>query len=175
MMRFDQFTEQAQEAARRAYEIMQRYGHSQVDVEHLFLALLEQPQGLIAEMLERMGAPIDIMKERLADNLQRTPRTAANPMYPQAVAQVFITPRLKRVIDQATEEARQLKDEYVSTEHLMLGIVSERNSFSANLLREAHITREMILKAMEEGRGGQKASTPRPKAATARWKATPVT
>ena len=160
MMRFDKFTEQAQEAARRAYEVMQRYGHTQMDVEHLFLALLEQPQGLTAEMLGRMGAPIEIMKERLADNLQHTPRTAANPMYPQAVAQVFITPRLKRVADQAAEEARQLKDEYVSTEHLMLGIVSERNSFSANLLRDAHITREMILKAMEEGRGGQKASSP---------------
>ena len=160
MMRFDKFTEQAQEAARRSYEVMQRYGHTQVDVEHMFLALLEQPQGLIVEMLGRMGAPIEIMKERLDDNLQHTPRSAATPMYPQAVAQVFITPRLKRVIDQAMEEARQLKDEYVSTEHLMLGIVGERNSFSATLLRDAHITREMILKAMEEGRGGQKASSP---------------
>ena len=58
------------------------------------------------------------------------------------------------------EEARQLKDEYVSTEHLILGIVNERNSFTATLLREARITREMILKAVEEGRGGQKASSP---------------
>jgi len=160
MMRFDRFTEQAQEAARRAYEVMQRYGHTQVDVEHLFLALLEQPQGLITDMLGRMGAPIEIMRERLMENLQHTPRTAATPAFPQAVAQVFITPRLKRVIDQAMEEARQLKDEYISTEHLLLGIVSERNSISANLLREAHITREMILRAVEEGRGGQKASSP---------------
>ena len=74
MMRFDKFTEQAQEAARRSYEVMQRYGHTQVDVEHIFLALLEQPQGLIVEMLGRMGAPIEIMKERLDDNLQHTPR-----------------------------------------------------------------------------------------------------
>ena len=92
MMRFDKFTEQAQEAARRSYEVMQRYGHTQVDVEHIFLALLEQPQGLIVEMLGRMGAPIEIMKERLDDNLQHTPRSAATPSYPQAVAQVFITP-----------------------------------------------------------------------------------
>ena len=93
MMRFDKFTEQAQEAARRGYEIMQRFGHTQVDVEHVFLALLEQPQGLVAEMLGRMGAPLEILRERLEENLQRTPRTAAMPMYPQAVAQVFITPR----------------------------------------------------------------------------------
>jgi ATP-dependent Clp protease ATP-binding subunit ClpC len=160
MMRFDKFTEQAQEAARRAYEVMQRYTHSQVDVEHVFVAMLELPEGLIVEMLERMNAPIPMLKERLADNLQRTPRTAGPGMYPQAVAQVFITPRLKRVIDQAMEEARSLKDEYVSTEHLLLAIVSERNGYSANLLREARITREMILGAIEKGRGGQKASSP---------------
>jgi ATP-dependent Clp protease ATP-binding subunit ClpC len=100
MMRFDRFTERAQDAAMRAYETMQRYGHSQVDVEHLFLALLEQPQSLIAEMLD------------------------------------------------------------ISTEHLMLGIASERNSFSANLLREARINRDMILSAIQQARGGQKASTP---------------
>jgi ATP-dependent Clp protease ATP-binding subunit ClpC len=160
MMRFDRFTERAQDAAMRAYETMQRYGHSQVDVEHLFLALLEQPQSLVAEMLERMGAPIELMKERLAENLQRTPRSVGTSIYPQQVAQVFITPRLKRVIDQATEEAKLLQDEYISTEHLMLGIASERNSFSANLLREGRINRDMILAAIEQGRGGQKASSP---------------
>ena len=160
MMRFDRFTERAQDAAMRAYETMQRYGHSQVDVEHLFLALLEQPQSLIAEMLERMGAPVEVMKERLAENLQRTPRSVGANIYPQQAAQVFITPRLKRVIDQATEEAKQLQDEYISTEHLMLGIASERNSFSANLLREARINRDMILSAIQQARGGQKASTP---------------
>ena len=160
MMRFDRFTERAQDAAMRAYETMQRYGHSQVDVEHLFLALLEQPQSLIAEMLERIGAPVEVMKERLAENLQRTPRSVGANIYPQQAAQVFITPRLKRVIDQATEEAKQLQDEYISTEHLMLGIASERNSFSANLLREARINRDMILSAIQQARGGQKASTP---------------
>ncbi len=160
MMRFDRFTEQAQNAAMRSYEIMQRYGHSQVDVEHLFLALLEQTNGLVPEMLGHMGAPVEPLKERLGENLQRTPRSAGPAMYPQQVAQVFITPRLKRVIDQATEEARRLQDEYVSTEHLLLGIASERNSFSANLLREARVTREMILSAIEQGRGGQKASSP---------------
>jgi ATP-dependent Clp protease ATP-binding subunit ClpC len=160
MMRFDRFTEQAQNAAMRAYEIMQRYGHSQVDVEHLFLGLLEQPNGLVPEILERLGAPIDLMKEKLEDNLQRTPRSVGGSPYPQQVAQVYITPRLKRVIDQATEEARRLQDEYISTEHLLLGIATERSSFSANLLREVRMSRETIQGAIEQGRGGQKASTP---------------
>jgi len=160
MMRFDRFTEQAQNAAMRSYEIMQRYGHSQVDVEHLFLALLEQKDGLVPEILERMGAPLELMRERLGDNLQRTPRSVGPGMYPQQVAQVFITPRLKRVIDQATEEARRLQDEYISTEHLLLGIASERNSFSANLLREVRISRDMVAAGIEKARGGQKASSP---------------
>ena len=159
-MRFDRFTERAQDAAMRAYEIMQRHGHTQVDVEHLFLALLDQPKGLIADLLGHMSVPVDIMRERLVDNLQRTPRSAGPAMYPQAVAQVFITPRLKRVIDQATEEARLLQDEYISTEHLLLGILSERGGFSANLLRDARVTREMVLGAIEQGRGGQKSSSP---------------
>jgi len=160
MMRFDRFTEQAQNAAMRAYEIMQRYGHSQVDVEHLFLGLIEQTNGLVPEILERLGAPLDVMKEKLEDNLQRTPRSVGGPQYAQQVAQVYITPRLKRVIDQATEEARRLKDEYISTEHLLLGIAGERSSFAANLLREVRVTREMIQGAIDQGRGGQKASTP---------------
>ncbi len=144
----------------RAYEIMQRYSHSQVDVEHLFLALLDQPSGLIADLLGRLNVPVDIMRERLVDNLQRTPRSVGSGMMPQAVAQVFITPRLKRVIDQATEEARTLQDEYISTEHLLLGILSERGGFSASLLRDARVTREMVLGAIEQGRGGQKSSSP---------------
>jgi ATP-dependent Clp protease ATP-binding subunit ClpC len=163
-MRFDRFTERAQDAAMRAYEIMQRNGHSQVDVEHLFLALLEQSKGIVPDLLERMGAPTDTMKERLTDNLQRTPRATGPVMFPQAVAQVFITPRLKRVIDQATEEARLLLDEYISTEHLLLGVLSERGGFSASLLREARVSREMVLKAIEEARGGHKASSPQAEA-----------
>ncbi len=159
-MRFDRFTERAQDAAMRAYEIMQRHSHTQVDVEHLFLALLDQPKGLITDLLGHMSVPVDIMRERLVDNLQRTPRSAGPTMYPQAVAQVFITPRLKRVIDQATEEARLLQDEYISTEHLLLGILSERGGFSANLLRDARVTRETVLGAIEQGRGGQKSSSP---------------
>ncbi|MCX6027931.1 MAG: AAA family ATPase [Chloroflexi bacterium] len=159
-MRFDKFTQRAQEAAMRAFEIMQKLQHTQVDVEHIFLAMLDQPQSVVAELLERLNAPLDSLREKLDDNLQRTPRTAATPMYQQAVAQVFITPALKRVIDRATEEAKTMKDEYISTEHLLLGILAERNSFAANLLREARITRDMVLATIEKTRGGQKSSSP---------------
>jgi ATP-dependent Clp protease ATP-binding subunit ClpA len=105
-----------------------------------FLALLEQPKGLVSEIIERLGAPV-LWKERQLTPSTPRRRTRDNP---QAVAQVFITPRLKRVIDQATEEARTFQDEYISTEHLLLGALGERGGFTAGLLREARITRDGV-------------------------------
>ncbi len=158
MMRFDRFTERAQDAAMRAYEILQRYHHTQVDTEHMFLALLEQPDGVIPQLLERMGVPVEAVRARLEEALNKAPRSTT--AFTGAVAQVFITPRLKRVIDVAQEEASRLRDEYISTEHIFLAIAAERNTPSANILREFGITRERILHAIEEVRGGQRVTDP---------------
>jgi len=159
-MRFDRFTERAQDVAMRAYEILQRYGHGQVDTEHVFLAMLEQPEGVTSQILEKLGAPVEIMRSKLESYLERSHRMSGTIPYTGAVAQVFITPRFKRVIDVASQEASKLKDEYISTEHLLLAIASERNTPSANLLREYSITRERILKAIREIRGGQRVTSP---------------
>src|SRR3990172_7190008 len=77
MMRFDRFTERAQDAAARAYEILQRYGHNQVDTEHILLALLEQPEGVIPQILERMSVDQELIKKRLDDVLRASPKGAA--------------------------------------------------------------------------------------------------
>ncbi|MCS7221452.1 MAG: AAA family ATPase [Anaerolineae bacterium] len=153
-MRFDRFTERAQDAAMRAYEILQRYQHTQVDTEHMFLALLEQPGGVIPQLLERMDVPVAAVRARLEETLSNSPRVIGGFSGP--VAQVFITPRLKRVIDMAQEEANKLRDEYISTEHIFLAIASERNTPSANILREFGISKERIMRAIEEVRGGQR-------------------
>ncbi len=158
MMRFDRFTERAQDAAMRAYEILQRYQHTQVDTEHMFLALLEQPDGVIPQLLERMDVPPEGVRARLEEALSHGQRTT--PAFTGAVTQVFITPRLKRVIDVAQEEAKRLRDEYISTEHIFLAIANERNTPSANILREFGVTRERILRAIEEVRGGQRVTDP---------------
>ncbi len=158
MMRFDRFTERAQDAAMRAYEILQRYQHTQVDTEHMFLALLEQPDGVIPQLLERMGVSPEPMRARLEEVLRSGPRSAV--AFSGTVAQVFITPRLKRVIDVAQEEARKLRDEYTSTEHIFLAIATERNTPSANILREFGITKDQIMRAIEEMRGGQRITDP---------------
>ena len=141
----------------RAYEVLQRYSHTQVDVEHLLLALIEQPEGVIPEILERMGVDLDALHRRVDEELKRSPRTQ---IYGGGVGQVYITPRLKRVIDQSNEEASKLKDDYISTEHLFLAIAGERNTPAARILADVGVQRSRILEAVEEVRGGQKVTSP---------------
>jgi ATP-dependent Clp protease ATP-binding subunit ClpC len=157
MMRFDRFTERAQDAAVRAYEILQRYGHNQVDTEHMLLALLEQPGGVIPQMLEKMNVNQDEIRERLDEVLRASPKAA---IYGGGAGQVFITPRVKRVVDVANEEANRLKDEYISTEHLFLAILSERRTAVARILAEAGISKERVLEIIKEIRGGQRVTDP---------------
>src|ERR1700737_4253568 len=114
MMRFDKFTERAQDAIARAQEIMTRYKHNQLDVEHILLALLEQPEGVITQVLNALQVDADHIRRRADDVLQATPRTYFAPQN-FGGAQIFVTPRLKRVIDAAEEEARRMNDEFVST------------------------------------------------------------
>ncbi|OUC07503.1 hypothetical protein RY27_14525, partial [Litorilinea aerophila] len=101
MMRFDRFTEKAQEAAMRAYEILQRYKHTQVDTEHVFLALLEQSDGAVPQILEKLEVPVDLVARKLEAVLESAPKASFNPYGGVPTAQVFITPRLKRVMDVA--------------------------------------------------------------------------
>ncbi len=152
MMRLDRFTERAQDAAQRAVEVMTRYGHTQVDTEHILLSLLEQPEGVIPQLLEHMNVEVDALQQRLDDLLRASPKAG---IYGGGVGQVFITPRVKRVLDLANDEANHLKDDYISTEHIFLAIASERNTPVARLLTEFGITKERILGAVAEVRGGQ--------------------
>jgi ATP-dependent Clp protease ATP-binding subunit ClpC len=157
MMRFDRFTERAQEAAQRAAEIIQRYGHNQIDTEHILLALIEQPQGAIPQLLEFLKIEASGLTERLDFILRTSPK--AN-IFGSGAGQIFITPRVKRIIDLANEEANKLKDEYISTEHLFLAILSERNTPAARLLEGAGLTRDRVFDAVQQMRGGQRVTDP---------------
>jgi ATP-dependent Clp protease ATP-binding subunit ClpC len=158
MMRFDRFTERAQDAAMRAYEILQRYGHNQVDTEHILLSLVEQPDGVVPQIIEKLGASVEGTRNRLDDELQRSGPRAT--IYGRGAGQVFITPRVKRVMDLANQEAARLKDDYVSTEHLFLAIASERSTPAAQILTENGITKSRIYDAIKEIRGGQRVTDP---------------
>lgn len=145
----------------RAYEILQHYKHTQVDTEHLFLALVQQDGGAVPQILEKLEVDGNLVAQKLATVLENAPKVLSNNPYGNApTAQVFITPRLKRVMDLAHEEATKLKDEYISTEHIFLAIASERNTPSANILREASVTKERIYDAVEQVRNGQRVTEP---------------
>ncbi len=153
MMRFDRFTERAQEAAQRAAEIIQRYGHNQIDTEHILMALIEQPQGVVSQILEIMAIDPAILQNKLDEVLRSSPK--AN-IFGGGAGQIFITPRVKRVMEIANEEASKLKDEFISTEHLFLAILSERNTPASRILQESGVERKRILEAIMQLRGGQR-------------------
>ncbi len=157
VMRFDRFTERAQEAAQRAVELMTRYGHSQVDVEHLLLALIQQ-EGGIASLLSEASADPTAMAEVLDKMLRQSPRPG---LYGAGgTQQVFITPRVKQVLDISQKEATNLKDEYISTEHLLLAILQEHNTPVARLLQDNNLTHDRILAMVQEMRGGKHVTSP---------------
>ncbi|MBU0510535.1 MAG: AAA family ATPase [Chloroflexi bacterium] len=157
-MRFDRFTERAQEAAQRAAEIIQRYEHNQIDSEHILLALIEQPQGAVPQLLEVLKVDAAALSERLDYVLRTSPK--AN-IFGGGTGQIFITPRVKRVVDIANQEANRLKDEYISTEHLFMAILSERNTPAARLLEGAGVTKERVYEAVKQIRGGQRVTDPK--------------
>src|SRR5690606_21977224 len=117
------------------------YGHNQVDTEHILLALLEQADGVIPQLLERLTVDVNAMRSRLDEILRASPKAA---IYGQGTSQVFFTPRVKRIIDLANEEANRLRDEYISTEHIFLAILSEKNTATASILSNAGITRDRV-------------------------------
>jgi ATP-dependent Clp protease ATP-binding subunit ClpC len=157
MMRFDRFTERAQEAAQRAAEIIQRYGHNQIDTEHILLALIEQPQGAVPQILDMLNVDAEMLAERLDYILKTSPKAS---IFGGGAGQIFITPRVKRVMDIANQEASKLNDEFISTEHIFLAILTERNTPSARLLEGAGLTRERVSDSIQDLRGGQRVTDP---------------
>jgi ATP-dependent Clp protease ATP-binding subunit ClpC len=156
-MGFERFTERAQEAIARAQQILQEQRHNQLDVEHLLLALVDQPQGLTVQILERLGVDVGNLRQRVEEALANTPRVYGTG----GTGQIYMTPRLKFVFDRAIEEANRLRDEYVSTEHLLIAIVAEREGQSARLFRSYGVDAEKVYKALADIRGNQRVTDQR--------------
>lgn len=159
-MRFERFTERAQDAFARAHEIIQRYRHSQLDAEHLLLALIEQTGGAVQTVFEKARVDTQLLSQRVDELLQASPKMYYPYTSGGGQAQVYVTPRVKRLVDIANEEANRLKDEYVSTEHLLLALCSERDGSAGRLLNDFGITRDRILQLLPEIRGGQRVTDP---------------
>jgi len=150
MISFERFTRSAQEDAQRAAEIMQRYSHNQIDTEHLLLALIEQPQGVISQLLEFLKVDANALSAGLDDSLRRSPR---GDILEVGAGRIVITPRVVRNLDLAIEEANRLKDELISDEHLFLAILSEHNTPAARLLEGAGLTRDRVYDVIQQRRG----------------------
>ncbi len=160
MMPFDRFTERAQDVIARSQEILSRYQHNQMDTEHVFLALLEQPDGLASELFEDMlGVNTELLIMQLDEHLANN-RKLTVPGRPGS-GQIYVTPRIQRLGQVAMSEAQSLGDEYISTEHLLLAIASEERGTSARLLSEAGVDKEDIRLAVDELRGGRRVTDPR--------------
>ncbi len=150
-MRFDRFTQRAQDAASRAYQIVQRYRQSQIDTEHLLLALLEQNEGAVAQILEKLGVNASAMAQRVEDTIRAAPKVN---VYGGGVEQIFVTPRVRAIVEMAQSEATRLKDEFISTEHIFLAISNERDTNAVLIMQEFGVTREKITEAIQQVQGG---------------------
>ena len=160
-MDLNRFTEKMQEALQAAQSGAIRRSHQQVDVEHLLGALLEQENGLAGTILSRAGAPAGVVGQRLEQELERVPKVTGPTGAPPD--QVYVTGRLGRVLTQAEDEAKRLKDDYVSVEHALLAIAEEKGP-SGRLLTQMGVTRDKLLQALREVRGSQRVTSPTPEA-----------
>lgn len=156
-MKIDRFTERAQEALSRAQEILRAQQQLQLDVEHLLLALVEQPDGVVPKIVRAMGVDVDLLSQRVEQVLATFPKTTYQS---GNAAQVYITPRLKRVLDVAEEEAKRLKDEFIGSEHLFIAIVAEREGPSVLIFRALGIDQEGVYRALATIRGPHRVTDP---------------
>src|SRR5258706_5973171 len=159
-MDINRFTEKTQEAIRAAQDKAVRYSHQQIDVEHLLDALLEQEGGLARSVLVKAGYDPDLLKQRLDQELDRLPKASGPATQPD---QIYVTSRLNRLLTMADDEAKKLKDEFISVEHVLLACLDD-NGATGRILKELGIRRDRILQALREVRGSQRVTSPNPEA-----------
>ncbi|HZG68366.1 MAG TPA: AAA family ATPase [Herpetosiphonaceae bacterium] len=158
-MRLERYTEKAQEAFQDAQALMQELHHTQLDVEHIFLAMLRQPKGLTQRALEKLGVVPDEVQRLAERELDRAPKSFGG-QYGYNVSQVYLTPRAQRLMKRAEQEADRLQDQYIGTEHLLIALASEREGASARILANLGISQERIYQVLMEIRGSQRADDP---------------
>src|SRR5579884_2022883 len=148
-MRLDRFTEKAQEALQRAAETAREHGQQAVEPEHLMLALVRENEGIARPLLEAAGASLPALEAALVSEVERFPRV-------QGAVRPYLAADLEAVLEQAEREAQRLKDEYISTEHLLLALVERP------ILKREGITHAALLEALREVRGHQRVTDPNP-------------
>ncbi|EKT80846.1 ATP-dependent chaperone ClpB [Rhodococcus opacus M213] len=156
-------TEKSREALQEAQNVATRMGHTEVDGEHLLLALVDQQEGLVPRLLEQAGANVDALRSDLERELSRRPKVSGPGATP---GQVTITQRLAKLLDAAEREAKRLKDSYVSVEHLVMALSEEGSASAAGRVLASHgVTRDAFLTALTKVRGNQRVTSATPEGA----------
>ena len=155
--RFDKFTIKAQEALQGTQDVAGRFGNQQLEPIHLLQALLEQSEGIVPAILERLGVTPSAVNQEVEKAIERLPKVGG-------VAEHYISPALKEVLDQAAKETDQFKDEFVSTEHLLLSLAKKKNDAAGQILNRLGVSHDAILKALVAIRGSHRVTDQNPEA-----------
>ena len=154
-MQMDRLTIKSQEALQEAQRIAQNFSHQQIDGEHLLLALISQADSLIPELLEKIGIPVAKLQPDLESELARRHKV-------EGTTDAFFSNSLKKTLDAAEREARKLKDDYLSTEHLLLGLIDEADTSLKKILQKHGLKRDLVLRALADLRGNQRVTDQKP-------------
>lgn len=154
-MNINRFTEKAQESIASAQKLAEDNNHSQVDTEHLFLSLVNQEDGIIPHILEKLQISTLQVRRQLESELEKLPKA-------YGISQTYLSQRLKKVLDAAEKEATALKDDYISTEHLFIAITEHDTGASGKLLKSCSATKDRIYQVLTSIRGGQRVTDPNP-------------
>ncbi len=156
-MRLDRFTIKAQELIQSAQALASRQGNQQIEPEHLAAAMLADREGIAGAMLRKLGSAPEGLAAELVKLVEKLPRVSG-----AGTGDAYISPRAKSVLEAAFAEATQMKDEYVSIEHILLALIDEKGGAAAGVLARAGVTREALYKVMQEVRGTQRITDPNP-------------
>ncbi|MFQ6122676.1 MAG: ATP-dependent Clp protease ATP-binding subunit [Dehalococcoidales bacterium] len=154
-MRQERFTELAQEALAASQELVRQYHHTQWDVEHILLALLQQERGLVGDILRELNIDVETVRQQVEAALDRSPKVAYE------TGQIYATPRVAQLLKIASDEADRLKDEFISTEHLFIAITKEEKGEAAKILRSSGVDQEKVYGALQKIRGGHRVTDAR--------------
>ena len=155
-MRFDKFTVKVQEALQEAQSLAGHFGHQAVDVEHLLAALIRQPEGIVSAALKKLGADIRSIQREVEKTLNSLPKVSGG------ATQAYMTPRLNKVLENSFEEAKRLKDEFVSAEHILIAMTEDKDGPAGKVLRNAGVTKDGIYRVLVDIRGSQRVTDQNP-------------
>ncbi len=159
-MDLNRLTQKSQEALSEAQNKAVNFGHNEVDGEHLLAAMIEQAEGLVPRLLRRMECDLDGLQQAVESELQRRPRVSGPGVEP---GKIYLSQRLSELMIAAEKEARRLKDEYVSVEHLLMGLIAEGTQTAAGkILTQHQVTRDRFLQALTHVRGSQRVQSANP-------------